>query len=493
MSLCYDQVQQCATLKQTYSMQRYVTQKGYVVISVIVFGAVFAVILGGLTGFIFIQNSSQRIKDNRTRATQIAEAGIDYYKWFLAHFPGDIYNGEGASSTGPYVIEYEDPETGTIGTFELDIAGETVCDQITSVEITSTGYTSERPDIQKEIYARYARPSVAQYSYIINGNVWFDESESIAGPVHANGGVRMDGLNYSVVTSGVDNWLCTSNFGCSPDTTQNGVFGTGTNPHLWKYPVPQIDFAGITTDIVELKDLAQTSGYYHAPTSKSGYLVDFLSNGTFDVHRVNETGQIWNYNEEDGWVKKHERITQNQFVGNFSTPPDCTVAFFEDNVWVQGEVNGKYVIVSADLINPGVDTTVYLVDDITYVNGNGEDGLTVIAEKDVLIPLESPDEMVLHGIFVAQNGRFGRNRYNVSNPNKIPAALADFATRTSLAIVGTVVSNDPVQAKWFTGTTFDSGYATRTIAFDRDLTTAPPPFTPTFDDNFTFVEWREEL
>lgn len=473
-------------------MQRTHTQSGYVVISVIVFAAVFALILGGLTGFIFVQNSSQRAKDNSARATQIAEAGLDYYKWFLAHFPNDLYNGQGSTSTGPYVVDYEDPDTGVVGQFELDIQGDTACGEVTSVEIYSTGYTSERPELQKTLYARYGRPSVAEYSFIVNGNVWAGSDRTITGPFHANGGVRMDGTNLSLVTSAVSDWICTSSFGCSTNSTENGVFGAGLNSQLWSYPVPQVDFAGITSDLVELKSLAQASGYYHAPTTKDGYLVTFLNDGTFNVERVNNTGQLWSYNEEDGWVKGSERVTANQFIGNFATPPDCTVAFFEDNVWLSGEVNGKYVIIAADLTTPGEDRSVYLIDDITYVNGNGADGLTVIAEDNVLIPLESPENMTLNGIFIAQSGRFGRNHYETSDTYKIPASLSDYVQQETLTINGTIVSDERVGTKWTSGSTFMSGYATRTTSYDRDLAISPPPLTPTFDENFTFIEWREE-
>src|SRR5690606_4445444 len=81
---------------------------GYIVISVVIFGTVFLTILGGLVGFVFLQTKAQITKENRERALQIAEAGLDYYKWRLSHFPNDLTNGTGQA--GPYTVPYSDPE-----------------------------------------------------------------------------------------------------------------------------------------------------------------------------------------------------------------------------------------------------------------------------------------------------------------------------------------------------------------------------------------------
>jgi hypothetical protein len=38
----------------------------------------------------------------------------------------------------------------------------------------------------------------------------------------------------------------------------------------------------------------------------------------------------------------------------------------------------------------------------------------------------------------------------------------------------------------------DAGYQTRTDAFDRALSTDPPPFTPNISTDYEFVDWHEQ-
>ncbi|MEK7518632.1 MAG: hypothetical protein AAB549_01795, partial [Patescibacteria group bacterium] len=39
--------------------------------------------------FVITQNAASRFRVDRERAIQIAEAGVDYYRWHLAHVPDD--------------------------------------------------------------------------------------------------------------------------------------------------------------------------------------------------------------------------------------------------------------------------------------------------------------------------------------------------------------------------------------------------------------------
>ena len=465
--------------------------QGYITVSVIVFSAVFALILGGLIGFVFTQNRGQILRQNRERALQIAEAGLDYYKWYLAHFPNDLTHGTG--QPGPYEIPYYDPEGGQIGAFSLEVEGETFCQETNVIEITSTGWTLDDPSATRVVYGKYAKPSVADYSFIINSNVWAGADREITGPYHSNGGIRMDGTNHSLVTTAVEDWQCTSSFGCNPTQTQDGVFGAGPNAHLWQFPVPQVDFAGLTLDLINLKDLAQNEGgRYFGPTTGSGYRVIFDADGTFDVYRVNSTNYVWGYTNEEGWHRNyHIIVSQSSVALDQSIDTNCPVLFFEDDVWVEGTVDGKVSVISADVTNPNIDTTVVLNNSIEYEDDSGSHGLTVVAENDVLIPLLSPNDMVLDGIFIAQKGRFGRNHYRTWGAYDVPWYYNSYVIRNQLDIQGTIVSNGRVGTRWTSGGSTSSGYPNRTATFDNNLADSPPPLTPTFSDEFTFVEWLE--
>ncbi|NQV93299.1 hypothetical protein HQ403_02265, partial [Candidatus Kaiserbacteria bacterium] len=335
-------------MKNSENMNIY-KQSGYITMLVLVFAGVFFVIVTSLSGFIFVQNKVQIAKENVSKAFQISEAGLDYYKWFLAHFPDDLQDGTGVS--GPYEHTYADPEGGNFGSFSLDVTGNTQCGVVSSIDITSTGWSDNNPSIQRIVTGKYARPSVAEYSFILNSAVWAGSDRTIYGKYHSNGGIRMDADNRSLVESSVSSWTCTATFSCSPDSTQAGVFGLGDSS-LWDYPVPQIDFSGITADLVSMKSMAQNSGGIYLPDSGAqGYHVIFNSNGTFDVYRVDSVGDgNWSYNNFWGYEQEYSIINSETFLQNYTPSATCGLVFVEDNLWIEGTVNGKLTIVSADLV-----------------------------------------------------------------------------------------------------------------------------------------------
>ena len=149
---------------------RFSHSAGYLVVLALVFGSIFFIVVSAFAGFVITQKRVQTVKYNKERAFEIAEAGLDYYKWYLAHFPGDTTNG--TTTPGPYVHGYDDPEGGEIGVFSLDVSSTTACGDVMAVDITSTGYTHDEPGIQRTVYGRYARPTVTEYAFIINSNVW---------------------------------------------------------------------------------------------------------------------------------------------------------------------------------------------------------------------------------------------------------------------------------------------------------------------------------
>lgn len=460
--------------------------EGSIVLMVVIFGSIFILLFGGTFGFIFVQHKFQISKVERERALGIAEAGVNYYKWFLSHYPDDLTDGTGLP--GPYEHEYSDPESGAIGKFSLDISGVAQCGQYSAVDIESTGWTDEEPTLTRKVRVRYARPSVAEYSYIINDNVWAGADRQISGKYHSNGGIRMDGINDSLVTSAKDTWQCTPSFGCSsPYENKAGVFGDGVGGilGLWQFPVEPIDFDGLSLNLAQMKSLAQDYGIYlQKPTSGKGYHFIFKSDGSFDVYRVMSVDAVRGYSTEEGWHWDYHVIKKESFLQNYSVPPECGLIFVEADLWVEGVVNGKTTVVSANLVNPNKDTDVILNNNITYSSSDGSDGLLMIGENDVLIPLYSPDQMELKGIFMAQKGHFGRNYYSCWD---YPADCK----KDSLEMNGSVVSNGRVGTRWSCSGAYCSGYENRTNSYDRKLMVDPPPLTPFADDEYGFVKWAE--
>jgi len=459
-------------------------QRAFLLVLVLVFGSIFFLMATAFIGYVVTQGNVVRAKHAKEQALNIAEAGLNYYRWYLAHYPSDITNG--TTTPGPYIHTYDDPEGDTIGEFSLEIASSTACGEMYAVDITSTGRSYDTPNVTRTVYGRYARPTIAEFAYIINSNVWAGPDRVIVGPYHSNGVIRMDGTNNSTVTSGQEDWVCDGSMSCAPGSngsTVDGVYGAGPNSDLWSFPAPPINFTGLLVDLTDMQTKAQNNGgLYFGPSGRRGYHVVFQSNGTVDVYRVNSK-----HNEPNGyaWGRYMHILNGKTFLGNYSVSSSCPVIFVEDQVWLEGDVNGKFTIAAADVDTTGVDPSIILNNNITYANDDS--GLLAIAEYDLLIGLVVPDDMELNGIFIAQNGHFGRNHYDTSLPN----AWETYIMRNSLTINGSIVSNGREGTKWTSNGTYVSGFETRYNSYDRNLVADPPPLTPEVSDTYRFIEWRE--
>jgi hypothetical protein len=465
---------------------------GSITLLVLIFGGIFFAVLGAMSGFILSQNRIEDVTRVRAEALSIAEAGLEYYRWHLAHFPTDLQNGTG--QPGPYAIPVPDPSGGTAGTASLSITANTACGQTTSVDISSKGMAADDSSQPITVVARYARPSIASYDFVSNASVWIGSTDTVNGPYHSNNGVRMDGTTNAPISSSVSTWTCTSAFGCSPNATEPGVFGSGNNPNLWQYPTPTIDFAGIAANFSSLKSLAQASGIYlprySSGNSRStayhkGYLLNFNSNGTVSIYRV-QARQLSNVYllDSNAYGNDYALIGNKTLYETVPIPANCGLVFSEDNTWIEGVVPAKATVVVANVSNAGVTPDAFLPGNITYAATSATDGLTVISAHDILITPDSPSTMTLSGVFVAQSGVFGRNYYGYAGSGYEP--------RSTLTLVGSTVS-----ALQSADTYVDNngnvvgGYANTIDYPDRMLATDPPPFTPTLSSDYTFVDWQQ--
>lgn len=384
-----------------------------------------------------------------------------------------------------------------VGSFSLQVTSTVSCGKTIKKEIVSTGWTNDFPDTQRKVSALYARTSVAKYSYILKSNVWIGDDHQIRGPYHSNGGIKMDGFNQSTMTSAQGEWACTDSFGCSPCPTSHGchiasstcycagVFTTtpNSNPGLFDYPVPPFDFDAITVDLAKMKEVASTSGVYLTPATNTdplakGYHIKFKDNGKFEAWIITRLATTSSYSLEEGWHNDAFTITSEYLYNTYDIPSACSTIFIEDNIWAEGTVKGKISVASANLITPGFDTDVVLPGSIDYTTTDGSDGLVLIGERNILIGPQSPNNMILRGIFIAQKGRFARNHY-----------LGNF--RDSLNIYGSVISSGRVGTQWTSGGSVVSGYYSRESYFDPNLVYDPPAFVPYLEPDFQIIDWTE--
>jgi hypothetical protein len=265
------------------------------------------------------------------------------------------------------------------------------------------------------------------------------------------------------------------------------VFTTtsNSNPDLFEYPVTYFDFDGITVDLAEIKTL--TSPYpqnkYWPPVTDidangKGYHLILQQDGTADVWIITGLTPTLAYSLQEGWHYDYFSISSEYFYKTITLDPSCSLVFFEDDLWIEGKIQGRGTIVSANLINPVEPTQIVLPDNIEYTTLDGSDGLGVISQTNILISPDSPDVMELKGIFVAQQGRFGRNYYL-------------FNIKDSLEIYGSIVSNDRVGTSWSAGSWIVSGYLKRENYIDPKLVYNPPPFIPSVSSDFKILEWEE--
>jgi len=486
------------------------TSYGITTMLVLAFMGIFALILGSVTSYTFTQARYGRALFAQEQALQIAEAGLEYYRWFLAHNPNDLTNGTGES--GPYTYTVSDPEGGGVGSALLTIAGNSTCGVVQSVDITSTGTSNANPTFSRTLFARHMRPSVAENAYILNSGTWFGSTNVGIGPYHSNGGIRMDGTNNSIVSSQQTTYLCDPSYGaeCNPPVTKPGVWGSGPGSALWTFPAPQINFSNMTLNFATLQGYAQQSGIALNPTSVTvgniqqgdsfssvggtntrGFHLLFRSDGTVDVYRVtatNAANSIRSYNNVNGWQYTYPVIISESFVANVTPPSDCSVIFSQAKTWIEGTVNGKITLIVADTGSFAPD--IILQNNIVYTNSNS--GLLAVAEDSVHHGLTTPTDLSIQGIFVAQGGQYGRDHY-IASSGFLPSQYYPYVVRNSLSVTGTIVSFQRGGVCWGGGGgTCSSGFQNRTNTYDRLLAFAPPAFTPSASTTYTFILWREE-
>lgn len=397
-------------------------------------------------------------------ALQIAEAGINYYLWHLAHDATDYQDGTGAPANppyGPYRHDYRDAAGRVIGSYTLYITPPPVGSTVVTVQ--STGEVAGLKGT-RTIEAKLGIPSFASYGLLTGTEVWFGPGEDTSGPVHSNIGVHMDGQNDGPVTSAQATYRPNPQFG-GDGTIKNGVWGNGGPQSQWQYPVPSVDFNQVTTDLQEMITQAQNGGLYLPSTNRRGYYLRLRSNGTIDIYTVR--------NETNSGI-------QTTFVRN-SPPPANGCLYAADNVWVEGDgFTGRLTIGSGRLPDvPATNTSIKIIDDLRYASKNGSHALGLIAQKDVEVARYAPSNLEVNGALLAQKG-------HVWYPNNGPV-------KSNLSFYGSISSYDFWTWSWVNGSgNITAGYGTNTTTYDTNLTYSPPPCYPT-TNSFSVLSWREVL
>jgi hypothetical protein len=461
--------------------------KGTITPALLVITGAFLVVLYGLLFILSLQLDYSNRQVGSERALHIAEAGVNYYRWHLAHDPDDFQDGTGAP--GPYEHEFIDPAGDAIGKFSLEITPPSAGSS--AVTIRSTGWTYRYPKIKRIIKVQYGIPSFAAYSFLQNASSWYGVGSTVNGPIHSNNGIRMDGTNLSLVTSAKDTYMCGSETGCHPPESKPGIWGTGGDQGLWQFPVPPIDFDVISVQLSTIRDESQISGLYLAPTAEDGYHIIFSSNGTFSVYEVTRTGYYRGYSPpglglgqegKGGCRNRYQRIIQENLLGTYNIS-DSPIVFIEDNLWVEGVVKGRVTVAAASFPIGSSNVDVWIPNNLTYSVYDGTDVLGLISQNDIYFARDIPEEFKVDGALMAQKGSVLRHGYLSgcgSNPN---------AVKDKLTINGAIISY--YTSYWNFGAGPESGFIERVINYDTNLLYNPPPYFPTSGE-YEFISWIEE-
>jgi len=498
-------------------MIKFFKKSGFIVIQSIVLGSIAIVIISALVSWAGVNLKVSRASVYREQAIQIAEAGIDYYRWHLAHAPQDFTDGTG--QPGPYIHTFNDKDGTQIGSFSLTITpppqGSTI------VTIQSVGSVLEDPSISRTIKTTLAIPSLAKFAFVSSSDMRFGVGTEVFGPIHSNGGIRFDGLAHNVVSSARAEY----NDPDSDDCNDNSSFGVHTcdspvdpSPPSAvpsrldvfesgrQFPVQEVDFAGLTSNLAQIKTDAQASGRYFAGSGVLGYKIVLNSNDTFNIYRVNRLraapNGCTNTQNQTGWATWSIGTSGGALTQVSGSPfaiPANSLIFVEDNAWVEGTINSARLTIASGRFpdNPATRTSINVTEDINYTNIDGTDVVALIAQNNINVGLFSADTLDIDAALMAQNGRVGRYYYNTSCRTTGPTV--NWYARNTFNLYGMIATNQRYGFS-FTGSNWScggsignigSGYCSRNITYDANLLYGPPPSFPLTSDQYSTISWEE--
>lgn len=497
------QIANCKIKKKFYWNNN--IQSGFTLVYTAIIIFVFSLVLLAALQYAAMEMRVLRSTTNREQAFQIAEAGVDYYQWHLAHFQSDFWDGNASTTPGPYIHPYVDVDTSqTIGTYELTITppplGSTV------VTVKSVGYTNANPDIKRTVTVKYGIPSLAIYSFLSNEWIWIGPSEHVSGEMHSNGGIRFDGTGNAPISTPMATYTCPTYSGCSPAQTKPGIWGSANaaTQTFWQFPpstlVPNIDFAAMTADLNNLKTAAQADGSpaYLPPSNKYGYSLMFNNNGTVNIYIVKRLlappAKAWDVNGNAITNSIDYDPSQLQLLYNQAPLPVHGVFYVEDKVWVEGMLNGKVTVVAAKLpydsncrtnINACTAPSIYIANNICYTQcGNNRDTTSVLglfSQQSIIPTYNAPTNLEIDGAMIAQNGNIQVYQYN--NGTNI---------KNSITVFGSLGSYGLWTWTYVSGNNVVSGFRNTYTNYDANLLYGPPPSFPLSSGGYEQLNWTSD-
>ncbi len=475
-------------------------KKGSLIIQALVFGSVSIVIITGLTSFAATSIKLGRLTHIKEQAFQSAEAGVDYYRWHLAHAVSDYQDGTGAP--GPYVHSLNDKDGNEAGQFSLNITPPTSGSTIVNVE--STGNSSLDTTQSRKIATRVAMPSIAENAFAGNDHMRFGIGTEVFGPIKSNGGIRFDGYAHNIVSSSMATYTDPDG-NCSGSGSANGHYAVHTcistadpkspttlpnRPDVFGagrlMSQPTIDFSGFTADIGNLKTLAQSAEGFYRDTSGSGFVgyhMVLKTNDTFDLYKINTWASRGTCNGS-GSESLSWSIGTETLQGNYAFPTNGVI-FLQDHLVINGTINTARLTIVAALLPEPVSSqykNIIINNDLNYTNTDGTDSIGLVAQGGVKVGLISENSLTISGALMAQHNSVGRFFYTGTNS-------CIYKSRSILTLYGMIASY--ARYGFAYGSPASTGYITRNINYDANLLYAPPPNFPLTSNQYQILSWQE--
>lgn len=438
----------------------------------------------------------------REEALQIAEAGVDWYLWYLAHETSgktaqqiqDFWQNGSPLGVAPnsYEVDYQG-----LGKYHLEVQAPDPGSTI--VEVKSTGWTYKSTGTTRTIKARFRRPSWSEYMFLSNSFMNFGDQSEVWGKVYSNDGIRFDGIAHNSVESLLPSFDDSTYGGNRMEfgvhTTDNPAdpaaptypWSAGTvpsRPDIFmggrSFPVSPVSFTGVTADLANMKVQAQNGhGIYFSKINDDdfGKKIILKNDGTFDVCTVRKaninTHAIDRFNKNSG--SAYCTTCSGECVSNYPIPNNGII-FVENTAWVDGTINNKAVtVVAANMSGGGSQADIYIGDEennLRYTAYDCSNKLGLIAQRDIRVLGSCPSNYIVDAALLAQTGAVGINENGFSGKN-------------SLTFNGAIASY--LQPYFQHG---NSGFAVRFYDFDNDLLYCPPPYFPTGTE-YVIDLWQE--
>ena len=475
----------------------YEKQKGSMLVIALIVTGLFLVLTIGAISYGLLQLKLSRQKVAYSQALQIAEAGVNYYRWVLYHEHEEYCNNEtciGSPNYGPYgPYAYTDSSGKNIlGYYQLYITppaqnGSTI------VNIKSIGWLNDYPNIKRVIEVKCGIPAWSSYSTLSGGDIRFGEGTEVWGPIHSNGGIRFDGISHNLITSSLLSYndpdhSSSKEFGVHthhdtvdpfPDSNnppqnvpaRNDVFMAGRS-----FPVPSISFSLLDTYASTTLGLANNGGLVLPSSGTYGYHITLQADDSLVIDKVTNVSGNCSGDPTD-------RILSFSSYMTTTTPPNGII-FVKDKVWVDGHIDGNRITILA-FKEPitGNNTDIVINNDITYTKYDGTDAIGLIAQRNVNVGLYSEDNLQIDAALIAKEGRVGRFAFAWSDSG---SCSKDYWNQNTITINGAIATRTRYGFAWTSG----SGYTNRNINYDNNLTFTPPPHFPTTGE-YTFISWDE--